>query len=274
MKLLLALFVFLGISARSQDSLSKWILVRTYALDSDAIWNADILENVYVVHNRMITKYDSSGTKKFSQSIKSIGEVKEIMPINTMKLMLFSEEQQVLCLMDNTLTMSEELIDLSEYGITSATLATTSSQPEKIWVLEQLNSRLLLLDLSGKMQFQEVKNLKGIINLSEINGMIELNNHLFLIGRGVFYEFDRYGTLLNMIELSHFNESNVVCVPSEERIFCVRKNELSVLDISDGKKMSSIMLPMDEILEFKKIGNLYYFRTADKILKYVFKNVR
>lgn len=273
MKLLSFIICIGSFAVSAQDSLFNWHLMKEYPLEEEAIWNVDMLQNVYVVHDRMISKYDSAGVKKFSQSIKSIGQVKEIMPINTMKLVLFSEDQQVLCLLDNTLTISEELIDLSDYTIVNASIVTISIQPEKIWVLDQLNSRLLLLDLAGKMQFQEVRNLKGVLNLSEIHSMIESNGHLFLIASGKFYEFDMYGTLLNELNFSNGSDSLSDCVPSGQRFYWILKDELIGQDLNGANKQG-VKLPVKQVLEFKKAGDIYYFRTADKILKYAFKNTR
>jgi hypothetical protein len=221
----------------------------------------------------MITKFDSTGAKKFSQSIKSLGQVKEILPINTMKLVLFSEDQQVLCLLDNTLTMSEDLVDLSDYTIVNASLVTTSSQPEKIWVLDQLNSRLLLLDLAGKMQFQEVRNLKGVLNLADISRIVENNGHLFLIGSGKFFEFDIYGTLLNELDFGMDALTIVDCIPSGKRFYWLENNELISQDLN-GSNEKAVKVPVEQVVEFKKVGDIYYFRTADKIFKYAFKNAR
>jgi hypothetical protein len=152
-------------------------------------------------------------------------------------------------------------------------LVATSSQPEKFWVLDQLNSRLLLLDLSGQMQFQEVRNLKGTLNLSTITSLVESEGHLFLMGSGVYYEFDRYGTLLNEFAYADANETTLNCVPSGERFYWIFGDELVVQNLGGGEERR-VKLPEEQILEFKKSGDIYYFRTADKILKYGFKNVR
>lgn len=273
MRCLIILFVICWFSPLAQDSQSGWTLLEEYEVGNDGLWSADILQNVYVVHNRLITKYDSAGVKKFSQSIKSLGQVKEIMPINTMKLVLFSEDQQVLCMLDNTLTISEDLVDLSDYGIVNASLVTTSSQSEKIWVLDQLNSRLLLIDLSGKMQFQEVRNLKGALNLSVITSMFESNGHLFLIGSGKYYQFDIYGTLLKESTFTDAYDTVLSCFPSGERFYWIIGDELVVQNLDGGDKLR-MKLPLKQISEFKKAGDIYYFRTGDKIFKYAFKNIR
>lgn len=265
------LFVAVPFITLSQDSL-QWKKIGSYSLSPESVWNIDVLQNVYVIQNRIINKYDSTGSLRFSQSIKSLGQITEILPINAMKLVLFSEDQQVLCMLDNTLTMSEELIDLSEYGIVNATLVATSSQPQKIWVLDQSNSRLLLLDLSGKMQFQEVRNLKAVLNVSSVTSMVESNNHLFLLGDGSLYEFDIYGTLISQLNYSK-GTRDVEALPVDGKLYWVVKNELLGQDLKEGGEIS-IQMPVDQISNFKKWNEFYYFQVGDKILKYAFKNVR
>jgi hypothetical protein len=169
--------------------------------------------------------------------------------------------------------MSEDLVDLSDYTIVNASLVTTSSQPEKIWVLDQLNSRLLLLDLAGKMQFQEVRNLKGVLNLADISRIVENNGHLFLIGSGKFFEFDIYGTLLNELDYGMDALSIVDCIPSGKRFYWLENNELISQDLN-GSNEKAVKVPVEQVVEFKKVGDIYYFRTADKIFKYAFKNAR
>jgi hypothetical protein len=51
------------------------------------------------------------------------------------------------------------------------------------------------------------------------------------------------------------------------------EDELIVQDL-DGSNEKGTKLPVKQIVEFKKMGDIYYFRSADKILKYAFKNVR
>ncbi len=275
MKLVLSLiYIIVNSFLFSQKSDSFfWVKQMEYHVDDNTSWAVDILGNIYFNNGRVLQKFDSLGVQKFAQSIKSVGNIKEIMPVNTMKLVLFSEEQQVLCLMDNTLTMSENLIELSDFNIGMASLVAVSSQPDKVWVLDQLNSKLLLLDLSGKIQYQEVKNLKGILNLSDIKEMVEFDTHLFLLSDdGSFYELDMYGSLLYEYDFSPENTLSSIrsLNLSIGKVFCLNNDQLDVRELY-GENTTLVNLPLDEIYEFKKSSDYYYFKTSDKILKYSLK---
>ena len=255
--------------AQKSDSL-VWEKQMEYQVDESATWTADIFGNVYITKGRVLQKFDSLGVLKFSQSIKSVGNIKEIMPVNTMKLVLFSEEQQVLCLMDNTLTMSENYIELSDYKVGTASLVAVSSQPDKIWVLDQLNSTLLLLDLSGKMQYQEVRNLKGVLNLADITSLHESDGHLYLMSNQTMYEFDIYGSLLNELTFQYNSIRTIAALPFYRKILWFTEEAMIVQDVDEGKEMV-IKLPINGIISFMKRGEYFYFKTADKILKYSLK---
>lgn len=255
--------------AQKGDSL-VWVNQIDYQVDENATWTIDIFGNVYFTKGRVLQKFDSLGVLKFSQSIKSVGNIKEIMPVNTMKLVLFSEEQQVLCFMDNTLTMSENYIELSDYKIGMASLVAVSSQPDKIWVLDQLNSTLLLLDLSGKMQYQEVRNLKGVLNLADITSLHESDGHLYLMSNQNLYEFDIYGSLLNELTFQYNSIPTISALPYYGKILWFTTEAMIVQDFEEGNEIV-IKLPTTGITSFKKIGEYYYFKTADKILKYSLK---
>ena len=61
--------------------------------------------NIYLYGADILEKKSAGQLPSFSQSIKSIGEIDEILPINALKTYLFSESQQQLCLIDNTLSI-------------------------------------------------------------------------------------------------------------------------------------------------------------------------
>jgi hypothetical protein len=163
--------------------------------------------------------------------------------------------------------MSENYIELSDFKIGIASLAAVSSQPDKIWVLDQLNSRLLLLDLSGKMQYQEVRNLNGVLNLSDITSLNESEGHLYLMSNQTLYEFDVYGSLINELTFTYNSLKTVAALPFYGKIFWFTSEAMIVKNFDEGKEMI-INLPITGIISFKKSGEYYYFKTADKILKY------
>ena len=148
----------------AQNDISyNWYKEIKYTIGARENWSVDGLLNVYISNDSSIEEYDSVGVLKFAESIKSLGKMTQLVPVNTMKLIHFSEEQQTLCYLDNTLSQLDDCIELADKGVVNATTISSSNQPDKIWVLDNLNSRLLLLPLEGNGQPQEIVNVRGIL---------------------------------------------------------------------------------------------------------------
>ena len=263
-KLLMFSLAFLSASLLSaQDSLA-WQFYCEIPITSNDTWSVDVLENVYVVSDKNLTKYDSTMKVSFTQSIKSLSRLSACEPLNTMKVIAFSEEQQSVCVLDNTLTLSEACIDLSLYDVFNATQIAISSQPDKLWVFDQLNSRLLLLSLGSVKQSQEVGNMQGITGIDEIVKMEENQNQLYISDRlGQIFVFDVYGTLkwtVGKSEMTDFTVHDGYLVRIVGDKIMIHKGEEEMLDPR--------YLPIVGIKELHISSGFYYFRTADKILKY------
>ncbi len=257
------LFFLVSVSMYAQDTLD-WKPCGEISVAEEDIWSVDVLGNVYVSNFKKITKYDSTLQLSFSQSIKSIGGLSAIEPMNTMKVVVFSEEQQTICVLDNTLTLSETCIDLSQYGILNATKIAISAQPDKLWVFDELNSRLQLLSLGSVKQSQEVRNMQGITGIGGILKMEENQNELYISNQqGKIFVFDVYGTLkwvVSAVDLVDFtvNDGYIMRIIGDEIV--TFKGDEELLDRRP--------LPIKGVKELHFSGGFYYFRTADKILKY------
>lgn len=257
------LIFFFAFQSYTQQSY-EWKEKETYAIDSSDIWTVDVLGNTYITKKEQINKYDSTGILKFSQSQKSIGRLSLLKPINTMKLVVFSEEQQILSFLDNTLTPYESYIELLDQNIGNATLFTTSSQPDKFWVYDQLNSKLHLLSLDETDQAQEIGNMNGILNSKQISEMIEQNNLLFMLDstQGIFV-LDMYGSLINLIKRAGIKSLQV----DNEYIYLLENNQVSILSL-DGVQKVKITCPLENVVDFRKTESYFYFRTTSEIKKY------
>ena len=168
-------------------------------LKAVSVWNIDELQNVYLIQGSTLIKCDSSGKQLFSQSIKSIGNVAQIEPVNALKIAVFSEEQQSICLFDNTLTLNGECNYLDKYGIRNAKLIARSNRPNLFWIYDQFNSTLLLIDIISNKTIQKIDNIKGLIlkgeEENEVEKIQEFNNHLYLFdSKETIYEFDQLMT--------------------------------------------------------------------------------
>ncbi len=264
-KLSIVVFFLSLVQYTYSQKVTHWVEKGSFAIDSVDIWSADVLGNTYITKKEVIHKYDSIGKLKFSQSQKSIGRLSSLEPINTMKLVVFSEEQQIFCFLDNTLTPYESCVDLIDFDITNATKVAVSSQPDKYWVYDQLNSRLHLLSLAETDQAQEVENLRGLLNSISITFIVEQNNLLYLVDpvQGI-YVLDMYGSLVNTIK-----RSNVKGLYADtENLYLLENDKISIINLNTNEE-HKVDCPVSSILEFRKSGSIFYFRTTTQIKKYM-----
>jgi len=111
-------FVLATILSFGQADLASIRKIRDFHFPNEIlVWNIDNLGNIYAIQNEVIVKFDSTGKQTFSQSIKSLGRISEIEPINSMKIVLFSEEQQNICFLDNTLSLNGNCKNFEEFDV-------------------------------------------------------------------------------------------------------------------------------------------------------------
>ncbi len=264
MRLLVVILVMIVTPVVGQEKSIVWTKGISVELGENEVWNVDLLKNIILTRRNVIEKYDSSGVLKFSQSIRSIGKLAELEPLNFMKIYAFSEEQQVLCVFDNTLTLSEKCLDLSEFGIGMAIHIASSIQPDRVWVLDQLNSRLLSVKTGRTANSQEVKNLGGILNIQSISGITEFNNELYLTDyeKGV-YRFDLYGSLIDFYPVESCDQLLVI----DGNMLTLCSGKLTMLELNSGKS-TEIELPLSNIKSFRALGNNFWFHSENKVINY------
>ena len=156
-------------------------------------WTIDGQNNLLVVSENNIQKKAINGERRFNQTFKSLGNIQSISPINAMKILLFSDVQQSLAIVDNTLSQQGDIIDLSELGFSNVVFICASNRPNLIWVFDQFRSSLNLVDFQKSQILQSIQNVETKGN--SILEMKEYQDHLYvLFSDGMM---NRYDFLLN-----------------------------------------------------------------------------
>ena len=169
-------------------------LVETFvSLTPIDTWSIDGQNNLLVVSENNIQKKAINGERRFNQTFKSLGNIQSILPINAMKILLFSDVQQSLAIVDNTLSQQGDIIDLSELGFSNVVFMCASNRPNLIWVFDQFRSSLNLVDFQKSQILQSIQNVETKGN--SILEMKEYQDHLYvLFSDGMM---NRYDFLLN-----------------------------------------------------------------------------
>jgi hypothetical protein len=232
----------------------------------NSVWDVDELGNMLVVEANQLKKYDLNGKLLFTQSIKTVGNITKLDARNPMKILFFSEEQQLVGVLDNSLTFQGENFDLSMYGLSYVQAFSSSFQNNKFWVYDQENSKLELLSTNNQ-QSVKIENLKSLLGYNEVTQLIEEGNFLYLYDKtkGV-YKLDNYGNLIDFIAIQNGSYLSV----DKNILYVLCGNKLHAFN-EKGLPLLELLLPNSNILQFKKQGAYFYFLEKNKLSKFSFK---
>ena len=254
------------ISVFCQDTL-KLNLVWEKSLKSNLIGCVDEQQNAILFDGSEILKLNPQGDLLFHQSNKSLGIIKEIDARNPFKVLLFSENQQNINFVDNSLTIQNEAIDLATFDVNNVISTSGSDQMDKCWVYNQDNSILKLIG-KNEQQFQSISNLKKLVNLNSIDKIKEVNSILFLLDfSGKIVLLDIYGNLKSQFDFNPFTSA----IMDQSMIYLQTDQTLLVFNYIKNQVVGYIKTPSNATIIGKK-GDFFFFTEKNKISKFTFSN--
>ena len=256
-------FLFSGFLVLSQDY--SWKLINNYEHKNIEAWDINPLEELIISSKGTIHKLDTNFQVMFTQSKKEFGDITKIDARHSLKTLLFSETQQMLVFVDNTLSFQEGKVDLANLDVDYATLVCYSDQTSRFWVYDEQNSRLIRFEgIKSSIKQSEISNLSSITLHSLPTSIMESQNQLLLFykGSGVFV-FDYYGSLLRKFD---YPEA-IQIYPSENHIYLLKKKEIVKIDRRTGLEQT-IPLPIHGVEDFRVFGNAIYFKDKTGVKKY------
>ena len=260
--------VIIALNSTSQGNISFESVDISTLNNEPKAWTVDNIDNLIVVEGNIINKYDSTGNRTFTQSIKSIGEISKIEPINTLKLLVFSEEQQCICILDNTLSINGKCKYLDEFGIRNAKVVATSNRPNLVWVYDQFNSSLYLIDIIQSKVIQLVENFSGIAKLkSEVIAIQEYDNHLFLSDNTGIYEFDMMLNWVNYYEIPSISTFQIW-----KKMVFFTSNQQLMFQFLQGNYSKAVNAPTYTAESLIIQGNQLYLKRGKRIEKILLKS--
>ena len=252
--------LFLSINAFGQT------LLQTYPVPSGAKWMVNGRGDFLYVHKNQISMLTSDG-RQLKQSIKSLGDIEQFEIVNSLKYMLFSYEQQVVCFFDNSLSNMDDCLDLDEMGFVQVTKVAASAQSDKLWIYDEVNSNLVMYSLNGQIQTQQIVNLKGMLDMNEVTEIMEFNNRLLIIDRtkGLYF-FDQFGTFLQFVSLPNVEHAEVI----GKYLLILTNGKLSNLEIQLDGNLSFNDFPFENVSQFRFNGESLFIQRGDQVEKYRF----
>lgn len=202
------------------------------------ICNSDYLGNFYFINKDIITKLSPRLDTMFEQSVKVAGDLTSMDVGQSMKILLYSRDQNIIVYLDNTLTKNESSISLGDKGLYLAELVTLSMLNNDLWVYNAENFSLEKYNSNFKQVFK-TDNLTALLYQEmQPNYLVESQDQLYLNNpsHGVLV-FDVYGTFLKTIPIKNVDKIRIL----DKKIFYIKDDFIHYYDekslISDKFKL-------------------------------------
>jgi hypothetical protein len=244
----------------------SWSMKNFHPIKNVDAWDVDPMGKVIYSVNDVLIKLDSNFAVLFKQSVKGTGVINEIDARHALKTLAFSEEQQMVFFLDNTLTPHQNSKDLSVINSAYVTKVSYSAQSSRYWAYDGDNSKLIMVD-EQRAQPTTIENLAGILGTIEVNQLMEIENMLLVFdaSKGV-YLFDYYGSMVDFIEVTgaenvHFSRGD---------LYYLANDVITQVNLR-SRKMVDLPLPISGVHRFRILGNYIYLESPDGIRKYLLK---
>ncbi|WP_107038299.1 hypothetical protein [Brumimicrobium mesophilum] len=261
----LVIFFICSFSFLTFGQTYSWRLVNSHLNNNIEAWDITPLEELIISDQGTLQKLDTNFQVAFTQSRKGFGAISKIDARHSMKTMLFSENQQMIGFLDNTLSFQDGKIDLSALNIGYGTHVCYSDQSSRFWVFDEQNARLIRFEgLKSSVAQSEISNLMTITNNDMPSALIESQNQLFLFYEGSdIFVFDYYGSLLRKYSI----KGALKIYPTERFIYLLKKDSIMRLDRKNDME-ETISLPITSVEDFRVFGNAVYFKDKNGVHKY------
>ena len=238
---LISVFIFLTHISFGQQKDSVVVIKDTvFSLKTNVeLVRSDNLGNLYLIQNEKIMKLSPQGDTLFVSSNKLSGQITEMDVSFALKPLLFYQDQNMVSILDNTLSPQGENILLDDFSIFQPLSVCNSFSGNTIWIYNQDNFELIKLNSENGIEFRS-GNLIQLTGLDmNITGMIEYKNKLYINNPeyGIMV-FDIFGTYLKLIPVKHADHFQ----------------------------------PIDELISYKK-GNSYYLYSGKTFTTIKYSNI-
>ena len=144
---LFLLFLFLeGLVFGQTWQLEKELLLK----DSTYRWTSDEWGQLYQWKENTIWLQQNQNQAPFQETYKILGEISEVQAISGLRALVFSEGQQMMGIIDNTLQLKEDLLAFYNFNFSNISKVTISNRPDFIWLFDQYRERLILFNIICK----------------------------------------------------------------------------------------------------------------------------
>ena len=241
-----------------------WVLEKELELkDSNYHWTSDEWGQLYQWDGNTLWLKQNQNSLPFQETFKNLGQITSVLPINGLRAFIFSESQQMLGLLDNTLQVKDGLIALYEHNFSNVSNVASSYRPDFIWLFDQYRERLILFNINTAQTVQIVDNCFGGIGTAVPKAFFEYQQNLVcLLSDGRYFEFDRNLTLVKKMMLP----AEYQVFEFQHKLWKQKGNQFENLDPSQAT--INFKTPLARFNHVQVLQDRFYFQEGQKIKIY------
>ncbi len=182
--------------------------IDSFAATADYL-EIDNLNNLYLVNNSEIKKYDEKGELQFRYSDMQLGNIGSVDVSYPLRPLVVYPDLNYLVLLDNTLSSNRGKVNLLDYNISLGMLACSSVQ-NHFWIYDAMQFALIRTDENFK-QVTATGNLSQILGIDFApTSMVEFANKLYINNpkTGILI-FDIFGTYIKTIPITGIRDFQI-----------------------------------------------------------------
>ena len=197
LSLFIALFIS-GVKICSAQKITNQLVLKNKADDI----NVDRYGYIYEVVYDNLFKKNINGELQYSYSNKQLGKIGQLDVSNPLRPLILYKDLGVISILDNTLSLQENNIDLNNLSLYQTTCIANSNFDNGIWLFDVDVNEILKIDIHSSIIYRS-GNLSAILANYDgpIINMREFNKHLFAVTKTHVYEFDQFGSLISTINV-------------------------------------------------------------------------
>ncbi|MBW6482232.1 MAG: hypothetical protein K0B10_04140 [Vicingaceae bacterium] len=255
-KYIIILFSIISVNLAAQSQLVMPFAGKSFTTDQFGYY--------YEISDVEIKKYSNKGKLQYTYSNNLLGEITSIDVFNPMKILVYFKEFTKIITLDNTLSPTSSIIDLTTLDIDETSLVCRSYN-DGIWYYNPIrfelirkNNELITTNKSAQLANLLNKNIQP-------NFLVEYNNQVYLNDPKVgILVFDNFGTYIKTLPIFGLTEFQV---KEKYLLFVNEKNEIMTYDFftlenltykkSTVKEIHSVRIEQNHIYIINKKNELF-----------------
>jgi hypothetical protein len=253
--------LLLGLLLTNLVNSQTWVLEKELILkDSTYNWTSDEWGQLYQWKANTVWLQQNQNPAPFQETFKILGEITDIQALSGLRALVYSEGQQMMGIIDNTLQLKDGLLAFFDFDFSNITQVAISNRPDFIWLFDQYRERLILFNINTAQAVQVVDNCFGGIQDAQIIQFFEYQQNLIChLSDGRYFAFDRNLTLVKKLTLT----PKLTLFGYQNDMWLQDQNWIEKLMPSIHS--SRIILPIPNYQQLQVLQDRFYFQQGAKI---------